>query len=144
MKWKYFTVFCSLFFSPQVLSVIHISLFWMTTTFFLLSVPLSVLKMVLLCRPNAVEFNELNTLSVSSRSHQTLIIHVQYFYTLKLTFESSDVSLHTNVWMFNSQMTEIFPFSYFENPWLECDLVIKDNKDINIFHKTRTYGPNFL
>ena len=33
---------------------------------------------------------------------------------------------------FNSQGTEIFPFSYFENPWLECDLVIKDNKDIQV------------
>ena len=43
---------------------------------------------------------------------------------------------------FNSRGTEIFPFSYFENPWLECDLVIKDNKEINIFHKTRTYGLN--
>ena len=45
--------------------------------------------------------------------------------------------------LFNSQGTEIFPFSYFENPWLECDLVRKDNKYINIFHKTRTYGLNF-
>ena len=43
----------------------------------------------------------------------------------------------------NSQGAEIFPFSYFENPWLECDLVRKDNKYINIFHKTRTYGLNF-
>ena len=29
---------------------------------------------------------------------------------------------------FNSQGAEIFPFSYFENPWLECDLAIKDMK----------------
>ena len=43
----------------------------------------------------------------------------------------------------NSQGTEIFPFSYFENLWLECDLVIKVIKNINNSHKTRTYGPNF-
>ena len=44
---------------------------------------------------------------------------------------------------FNSRGTEIFPFSYFENPWLECDLVIKDIKNIHNFHKTRTYVLNF-
>jgi len=43
---------------------------------------------------------------------------------------------------FNSQGTEFFPFSYFENPWLECDLVIKDLKNINNYHKTRTDGLN--
>ena len=44
---------------------------------------------------------------------------------------------------FNSQGTEIFPFSYFENPWLECGFVIKVIKNINKSHKTRTYGLNF-
>ena len=43
----------------------------------------------------------------------------------------------------NSRGTEIFPFSYFENPWLEYDLVINDIKNIHNFHKTRTYGLNF-
>ena len=38
----------------------------------------------------------------------------------------------------NSRGTEIFPFSYFENPWLEYDKVIKDIKNANSFHKTRT------
>ena len=45
--------------------------------------------------------------------------------------------------LFNSRGTEIFPFSYFENPWLEGDLVIKDIKNTHNFHKTRTYGLNF-
>ena len=44
---------------------------------------------------------------------------------------------------FNSQGTEIFPFSYFTNPWLECDLVIKDIKNIIHFYETRTYVLNF-
>ena len=44
---------------------------------------------------------------------------------------------------FNSQGTEIFPFSDFENPWLECDLVIKHSKNINIFHKTIVFSLNF-
>jgi len=42
-----------------------------------------------------------------------------------------------------SRGTEIFPFSYFENPWLECELVIKDINNIHNFYKTRTYGLNF-
>ena len=44
---------------------------------------------------------------------------------------------------FNSRGTEIFPFSYFENPWLECELVIKDINNIHNFHKTTTYGLYF-
>ena len=47
------------------------------------------------------------------------------------------------VQIFNSRGTEIFPFSYFENPWLECDLVIKYIKNVHNFHKTRTYGLYF-
>ena len=43
----------------------------------------------------------------------------------------------------NSQGTEIFPFSYFANPWLECEKVRKDIKNINNFRKTRTNGLNF-
>ena len=49
----------------------------------------------------------------------------------------------TFIFKLNSRGTEIFPFSYFENPWLECDLVLKDIKNIHNFHKTRTYVLNF-
>ena len=30
-----------------------------------------------------------------------------------------------------------------ENPWLEYDKVIKDIKNVNTFHKTRTYRLDF-
>ena len=52
------------------------------------------------------------------------------------------VGRHNVLSFVNSQGAEIFPFSYFENPWLECDLAIKDMKNIHNFHKTRTYGLN--
>ena len=44
---------------------------------------------------------------------------------------------------FNSQGTEIFPFSYFAFPMLKWVKMIKDIQNINIFHKTRTNGLYF-
>ena len=41
--------------------------------------------------------------------------------------------------MFNSPGAKIFPFSYFESPWLVYEKVIEDINNVDTFHKTRTY-----
>ena len=43
----------------------------------------------------------------------------------------------------NSPGTKIFPFSYFAFTSLKLKKVIKDIKNINIFHKTRVHGLDF-
>ena len=44
---------------------------------------------------------------------------------------------------FNSREAKIFPFSYYASTLIHCSQVIKDFKNINTFHKTRTHGLGF-
>ena len=43
----------------------------------------------------------------------------------------------------NSPVTKNFPFSYFAFTFIHCSQVIKDIKNINSFHKSRSHGRDF-
>ena len=73
---------------------------------------------------------------------------ILYFILFSSKFEVQTIIKNQNRFSFTtfiftnrnhiSQGTEIFPFSYFENPWLEYDNVIEYIKNVNTFDKTRT------